>query len=326
MRDASAATRRSARLGARPAATRTCVAHGRVQALGSVVAAIALSACAAEVETDAIWQASSVSDHVDTSCSTAVVIELSRQIAEEVDCLMPGQLVPLEEGDGIVFTGAAVLPYMSEEGRAALLAAAAAGGTIELNSAYRTVAQQYLLYRWFQAGRCGITAAADPGESNHESGRAIDVNNWPERVSVLEANGWAHTVPGDEVHFDHLASPDIRGSDVLAFQRLWNRNHPEEQIDEDGFWGPMTEDALRRAPAEGFAVGASCVDDGGGGGDPEPEPGDGPDGNHDGDGGELDATGGCDAGGGASMWFVLAIGAFTVRRRSRSAARAPRRR
>jgi hypothetical protein len=292
-----------------------------VHALGSVVAAIALSACAAEVETDAIWQVSTVSDHVSTSCSTAVVIELSRQIAEEVDCLMPGQLVPLEEGDGIVFTGAAVLPYMSEEGRADLLAAAAAGGTIELNSAYRTVAQQYLLYRWFQAGRCGITAAADPGESNHESGRAIDVNNWAQRVSVLEANGWAHTVPGDEVHFDHLASPDIRGSDVLAFQRLWNRNHPEELIDEDGFWGPMTEDALRRAPAEGFAIGASCAVDPA---DPEPEPGDGPDGHHDGVDGDLDATGGCSAGGGASLWLGLAL--LTVRRRSRSAARAPRRR
>ena len=37
--------------------------------------------------------------------------------------------------------------------------------------------QQYLLYRWFQLGRCGITAAAVPGNSNHESGRAIDVGN-----------------------------------------------------------------------------------------------------------------------------------------------------
>ena len=31
-----------------------------------------------------------------TSCSTDTVLTLSRQIAEEVDCLMPGQLVKFE--------------------------------------------------------------------------------------------------------------------------------------------------------------------------------------------------------------------------------------
>jgi uncharacterized protein (TIGR03382 family) len=283
----------------------------------SVVASAALLAgCAAEVETEQVWQASTVESYVATACATSVVLDLSMQIAEEVDCLMPGQLVPLEEGDGLVFTGGAVLPYMSEEARADLLAAAAAGGTIELNSAYRTVAQQYLLWRWFQAGRCGITAAADPGESNHESGRAIDVNNWPDRLGVLEAHGWAQTVPGDEVHFDHLASPDIRGSDVLAFQRLWNRNHPEAPIDEDGFWGPMTESALAQAPAEGFAIGASC-DGGDGGEDPDIDGGGDPSPGGGGDGGVL--IGGCAAGGGgggALLALGLLVSAAGVRRRS----------
>src|SRR5262249_45948218 len=156
-----------------------------------------------------------------TGCSTEVVVGLSEQIAREVDCLMPGQLVEMEEGDGIVFNSGAVLPYLGEDAIADLRAAAAAGGEIQLNSAYRTVAQQYLIVRWFEAGRCGITAAADPGMSNHESGRAIDVANWADRVTVLGQHGWDHTVPGDEVHFDHLDSPDLRGSDVLAFQRLW---------------------------------------------------------------------------------------------------------
>jgi len=199
-----------------------------------------------------------VESFVDTGCSTEVVVQLSEQIAREVDCLMPGQLVEVAEGDGLVFSGGAVLPYLGEEARDDLLAAAALG-EIRLNSAYRTVAQQYLIVRWFEAGRCGITAAADPGSSNHESGRAIDVANWSERVSVLGANGWSHTVPGDEVHFDHLGSPDLRGSDVLAFQRLWNRNHPEDPIDEDGDWGPATEARLSESPSEGFAIGESCA-------------------------------------------------------------------
>lgn len=282
----------------------------------SAVAMLALvGGCAVEDDTTTVWQASTVESHVATSCSSAVVLELSLQIAEEVDCLMPGQLVPLEEGNGLVFTGAAVLPYMGEEARADLLAAAAAGGTIELNSAYRTVAQQYLIRRWFEAGRCSITAAAEPGESNHESGRAIDVNNWPERRAALEAHGWAQTVPGDEVHFDHLASPDIRGSDILAFQRLRNRNHPDDLIDEDGFWGPMTESALALAPAEGFAIGATCNDDGGG--DPGPDGGGDPNPGGDDDPGGL--AGGCATGGGtggALLVVGLMLSAAGVRRRS----------
>ncbi len=201
--------------------------------------------------------ADTVESFVDTGCSTEVVVGLSEQIAAEVDCLMPGQLVIVPEGNGLVFSGAAVLPYLGEDARADLLAAAAEG-EVQLNSGYRTVAQQYLIVRWFQDGRCGITAAADPGTSNHESGRAIDVGNWPDVIGSLEAHGWDQTVPGDEVHFDHLASPDLRGSDVLAFQRLWNRNHLEDPIDEDGTFGPMTESRLAQSPAEGFPIGESC--------------------------------------------------------------------
>lgn len=225
------------------------------------VAAIALAACAEPPTLGSGIGAATVGDYETSTCTTAVVLELSRQIAAEVGCLVPGELVPFAEGNGVRFVGAAVLPYASEDGRADLLAAVAAGGgtTLDLTSAYRTVAQQYLLYRWYQLGRCGIPVAATPGTSNHESGRAIDVDNWEDWLTVLPAHGWAHDVPGDDVHFDHLASPDLRGTDVLAFQRLWNRNHPAAAIDEDGAYGPMTAMALAMAPAEGFAIGASCV-------------------------------------------------------------------
>ena len=33
----------------------------------------------------------------------------------------------------------------------------------------------------------------------------------------------------------------LRGADVLAFQRLWNRNHPGDAIDEDGLYGPAVD-------------------------------------------------------------------------------------
>jgi hypothetical protein len=75
----------------------------------------------------------------------------------------------------------------------------------------------------------------------------------------MSAKGWAHDVPGDPVHFDHNASPDIRGKDVLAFQRLWNRNNPTDKIGEDGAYAPQTEARLKQAPATGFAAGPTCV-------------------------------------------------------------------
>jgi len=202
-----------------------------------------------------------VSSFESTSCATSVVLPLSVQIAEEVDCLMPGQLVAFAEGPTITFAGSAVLPYLSEVARAALTDAAAAGNgnVVQVTSAFRTVVQQYLLHRWFELGRCGITAAADPGSSNHESGRALDVSNYNDWITIFDTHGWAHDVPGDPVHFDHTASPDIRGADVLAFQRLWNRNAPDDPISEDGSYGPMTEDRVKRAPAEGFGIGATCA-------------------------------------------------------------------
>lgn len=251
-----------------------------------------------------------VESFVDTTCSTEGVVQLSKQIAREVDCLMPGQLLEIPEGDGLVFTGGAVLPYFGEQAGQDLLAAAAEG-EILLTSAYRSVAQQYLIVRWFQDGRCGITAAAEPGQSNHESGRAIDVSNWAERVAILDAHGWEHTVPGDEVHFDHLASPDLRGSDVLAFQRLWNRNHPEDPIDEDGDWGPMTEARLAESPAEGFPIGESCAFPGIGtylGPGKEPR---GPVVT------EESTAGGCSAGGEPGLALVLLAVGYLGRRRKK---------
>lgn len=231
-----------------------------ILALGACSGDVALTPDAGMAGTPSI-DGTPVSSFESTSCATSSVLALSIQIAEEVDCLMPGQLVAFEESATIEFTGSAVLPYISENARSALLSAASSGGgnVVRVTSAFRTVVQQYLLRRWFELGRCGITAAAQPGSSNHESGRALDVSNYSDWIDTFDANAWSHSVPGDPVHFDHLDSPDIRGADVLAFQRLWNRNAPDDQIAEDGSYGPMTAERVKRAPAEGFGIGASCA-------------------------------------------------------------------
>jgi hypothetical protein len=200
-----------------------------------------------------------VKHHVSGACSTAGVAPLARQIAEEMLCMAPGVLARLEPGDGIDFRSSAVLPYM-EESAADDLRRAAAETPITLNSGFRAVVQQFLLREWFDRGRCGISAAARPGRSNHETGRAIDVSATAAQKAALRRHGWTDPLPHDPVHFEHLASPDLRGMDVHAFQRLWNRNHPEDPIDEDGDWGASTRKRMLDSPAGGFPEAPQCSD------------------------------------------------------------------
>jgi len=202
--------------------------------------------------------ASTVGDYAGSGCSTAVVIGLSKQIAEEANCEKPGSFVSFPPGNGITITSSAVLPFLEQNARDDLQKVAV-NSSLQINSGLRTLAQQYLLVAWFNESRCGITAAASVGNSNHEGGRAVDVQNYSSRISAMSARGWKHDVPGDPVHFDHTASPDARGLDIKAFQTLWNRNHPADLISVDGLYGPMTAARLKASPATGFAIGPSCV-------------------------------------------------------------------
>jgi uncharacterized protein (TIGR03382 family) len=227
----------------------------------ALLAGAFVAGCAApadDAEYSEIESFSTVSGYTSSSCSTAVVLGLSKQIAEEVACANPNGLVKLTTGGNLQITSNAVLPYLDMKAKTDLEAVAQTH-VVQINSALRTVAQQYLLYQWYRLGRCGITAAATPGTSNHEGGRAVDLANYSSVISAMANKGWAHDVAGDPVHFDHLSTPDIRGRDVLAFQRLWNRNHPDDKIAEDGDYGSSTESRIRMAPAEGFAMGANCT-------------------------------------------------------------------
>ena len=242
---------------ARLVTTARVVANSRVQ-LAALAVGLITSACAAEEPTlSSTESASTVSDYQSSGCSTAVVIGLSKQIADEAGCENPNSFVSFEGAPGITLTSNAALPYLVKDARDDLKKVAATS-SLQINSALRSIAQQYLLYRWYQQGRCGITAAATVGHSNHEGGRAVDLANYSSRISAMSAHGWAHDVPGDAVHFDHTASPDNRGQDTKAFQVLWNRNHPNDLIAEDGAYGPQTEARLKQSPATGFPIGPSC--------------------------------------------------------------------
>lgn len=246
----------AARSAARPAAA---PGSSRAGWQAAAIGAALLAGCGLEGEQyGEATSAVSVSTYTTSTCSTSAVLGLSKQIADEISCTSPTLLSRFSPSTRLQITSNAVLPYLHSTAKTDLTAVAAST-TVQVNSAFRTVAQQYLLYRWYQLGRCGITAAATPGRSNHESGRALDLANYSSVISAMGARGWAHDVPGDPVHFDHLSSPDIRGKDVLAFQRLWNRNNPGDKIAEDGAYGPQTEARLKAAPATGFAKGATCT-------------------------------------------------------------------
>jgi hypothetical protein len=134
------------------------------------------------------------------------------------------------------------------------------GVPLEVNSALRTLPQQYLLYRWYKSGRCNIGLAASPGQSNHESGLAIDVEDNAGWQKVMANHDMKWLGASDPVHFDYVGEGrvDLGGLSVLAFQKLWNRNHPEDQIAEDSAYGDDTERRLALAPVGGFAKGADC--------------------------------------------------------------------
>ncbi|HZO13919.1 MAG TPA: M15 family metallopeptidase [Polyangiaceae bacterium] len=204
----------------------------------------------------------SVEQAVSSGCSTNQVEGLSLQIIAQGNCIVPGAYAELPARPNTNF-GGAVLPYLEQPARDALLAAIDAhpDTAMQVNSMLRTVAQQYLLYRWYQLGDCGIGLAATPGNSNHETGLAIDIQQYSTWRSLLEAQDFRWYGSGDAVHFDYMGpgSVDHRGVDVLAFQQLWNRNHPDDTIVEDGEYGPETQARLQQSPAEGFSMGAECA-------------------------------------------------------------------
>lgn len=211
------------------------------------------------------------------ACTTTVARGLTEQLVAEANCIQPGIFRNIGGIPGVELTSAArAAPYLHETAAAALeRAVRGRSGTLTVTSALRTLPQQYLLYRW--AGRCaGVRTAARPGSSNHETGLAIDVasSDLSAFRSALGAQGFAWFGSRDPVHFDFRGASSLTGLSIRAFQRLWNRNHPEDRISEDGVYGADTEARLRRTPAEGFAIGASCGSDAGtseprGGSDPE---------------------------------------------------------
>lgn len=213
-----------------------------------------------EEELGVAESAITVAQAIDSSCSTLTVKGLGQQIIDQANCIAPGAYSEVPDL-GNVSLGDSI-PYLQEPARDAFVDALNdnPGMNITINSMLRTVAQQLLLYRWYLNGECGISLAASPGASNHETGLAFDTSQYNAWRPTLEAHGFVWLGGNDPVHFDY-AGPgvvDHGGVDVLAFQQLWNDNNPDDLIDEDGAYGPQTEARLLASPAEGFPGTVVC--------------------------------------------------------------------
>lgn len=192
--------------------------------------------------------------------STGILKGLNNQLLDELQLIAPSKLVDISGLN--VSLGLGAIPFVGGPTAKARLEAAitARGVTLHINSAYRTFAQQFLLFREksFGRGGCGISAVARPGRSNHESGLALDVKDPLTWKLFLQAQGWRHFGPKDLPHYDFIAGgTDLRSLGIKAFQSLWNKNNPLDKIDVDGELLRKWQDSetikrLLKTPIDGF--------------------------------------------------------------------------
>ncbi len=183
--------------------------------------------------------------------STSIVNGLSQQLIYQINLIVPNALVSFDDLN--VDLGNAAFPYVPPAGKEALRKAIAKRGqTMKVNSAYRTLAQQLLL---FNNRFNNDNPVAAPGTSNHQSGLALDIEDRDGWERFLSPLGW-EPLDGDPPHVDYRGpgARDLRQTTILAFQILWNKNHPNDQLDEDGEFGPNTEAALNKSPSTGFDI------------------------------------------------------------------------
>lgn len=183
-----------------------------------------------------------------TGCETSPVRGLDQQLIDEVNVIIPNVLVSIEDLN-VELTGSSVWTLLQLPAKEALGRAIAERGKIlEINSGYRPLAGQLVLFR--NGNECGYEVAR-VGSSNHQSGLALDIEDNAGWRPYLERHGWQWFGPKDDVHFD-FEGQDIGNTAILAFQQLWNRNNPNDPIPEDGIYGEQTEIRLGNSPAEGF--------------------------------------------------------------------------
>ncbi len=132
--------------------------------------------------------------------NTSVVNALSQQLIYQINLIVPNALVSFDDLD--VKLGDAAYPFVPPAAKLGLQKAIERRGvTLVVNSAYRTLAQQMLLYNAKKRGENPNPVAA-PGKSNHQSGLALDIEDRQGWLPFLQGTGW-EPLAGDPPHIDY---------------------------------------------------------------------------------------------------------------------------
>lgn len=184
-------------------------------------------------------------------CSTGQIDGLSQQLLTRIT--NKGYLVKIDHRL-ICCEGRHNNPYLQQSAYEALVnAAESKGRRIVINSCLRTPMQQYMLRKQYKRGICGITAAAPPGKSNHQSGLAVDIQDYLYWRQPLQRYGWKWLGAWDKWHFDYqINGLDLGKIQIQEFQELWNENNPKKKLKVDGLYGAKTGNAIGNSPVSGF--------------------------------------------------------------------------
>jgi len=185
-----------------------------------------------------------------TGCSSDVALGLTNQIMKKLK-KMGHDFTTLDSK--WIHCNQPCVNQLQTPAATALKQAAKSRNDFILQSAVRSSAQQYLMYLWHSKGMCGIGLAARPGTSNHEGGMAVDTGYYSNWLTTLESHGFAHNYPSnDPVHFDYSNAVDLATQNLIAFQKLWNKNNINAKIAADGVYGSATASAFYHSPCGGW--------------------------------------------------------------------------
>jgi peptidoglycan hydrolase-like protein with peptidoglycan-binding domain len=189
-----------------------------------------------------------------TADSTIAVRGLDLQLFWQLNQLVPNSLVSI--ADLNINPGDGLFPYAQLSVRKALNSALDAyGKPLTVNSAYRSVIAQAMLYSQKQRGLIQ-NLVAYPGKSDHQKGASLDIDEWADVIDLMGNHGWNWTYgKADAMHFDCTSATieDIRPDSIKAFQTLWNVANPGAKIAVDGALGDNTLNCIYNSPAEGFS-------------------------------------------------------------------------
>lgn len=161
-----------------------------------------------------------------------------------------GFLVPVVSDRIVTDSGSLVHLYLQPKAAASLIAISREV-TIVVSTAYRTLAQQFILHQNLNS------LVAPVGHSDHGSGRSVDITNYQDIRSHLNDAGWEETYGmRDAVHFDYPGA-DERSNTILVYQHLHNDNCTNK-LDLDGICGDVVLEALANSPCAGWPI-AECT-------------------------------------------------------------------